>query len=301
MVNLIFWPLIFAIASPFIWGFVSILDKFVVSHKVKNPLSFTVVAGIVNFGIGIILALFLNWNGIINTNLIFPAIAGLIFGYQYFLYYYLLKKEDVSDVIGLVYFYPIIVTLLSFLFLNEILPLISYLGLFFILSGVIILSVKKKKLKFKVTIWAIILLVIVVALYEFLIKISTINLPLLNGLSINYLFIGCAILSGLINKKIRNGLLRELKNIKWAMLNEFLTFFATAFIFLAMAELPATIVSSIAAIEPLFVLFFEFCANKIGIKISINTNFKKKIIPIFLIVIGVILLYLPEIIKNLNF
>ena len=118
MTTTIFLPLIFAIISPFIWGFMNVLDKFVVSHRVKSPLSFTIVAGIVNLAIGIILALFLNWTNIAVNDLFFPAIAGLIFGSQFFLYYYLLGKEDVSNLIGFVYVYPIIVAILSFLFLN---------------------------------------------------------------------------------------------------------------------------------------------------------------------------------------
>ncbi len=296
MTTSIFLPLIFAIISPFIWGFMNVLDKFVVSYRVKNPLSFTIVAGIVNLAIGIILALFLNWSNITLSDLFFPAIAGLIFGSQFFLYYHMLGKEEISNVIGFVYVYPIIVAILSFLFLNEKLSLVSYIGICLILLGVIFLSVKAKKIKLKVSLWMIVSLIIIVALYEFFIKIATNNLPELNGISISSICVGLVILPGLFNKKIRLGFPRELKNIKWALLNESLTFLGILTTYFAMAGLPATIVSSIAATQPFTVLILESLANKIGVKISIENNFSKKIVPILLIVLGVVLLYLPEII-----
>jgi cytochrome c biogenesis protein CcdA len=64
-----------------------------------------------------------------------------------------------------------------------------------------------------------------------------------------------------------------------------------------MANLPATIVSSIGAIQPLTVLFFERLFNKRFGGISRDTVLIKKLVPIILIVIGVILIYSQEIIK----
>lgn len=289
-------PLIFAIISPFIWGFMNVLDKFVISHKVKNSLSFTVVAGIANIAIGILLALFLDWRGISFVDLLSPAIAGSIFGLHFFIYYYALGKEDASNLIGFMYVYPIIVAILSFLFLNEKLSVISYIGICLILLGAVFLSVKAKKIRLKVSLWMIVSLIIIVALYEFFIKVATNNLPVLNGIAISAVCVGFVIILGLFNKNIRLGFPRELKNIKWALLTESLTFLGILTTYFAMAGLPATIVSSLAAIQPFAVLVLEYLAIKIGININLENNFSKKIIPILLIVIGAILLYLPKII-----
>ena len=289
-------PLIFAIISPFIWGFMNVLDKFVISHKVKNSLSFTVVAGIANIAIGILLALFLDWRGISFVDLLSPAIAGSIFGLHFFIYYYALGKEDASNLIGFMYVYPIIVAILSFLFLNEKLSVISYIGICLILLGAVFLSVKAKKIRLKVSLWMIVSLIITVALYEFFIKVATNNLPVLNGIAISAVCVGFVIILGLFNKNIRLGFPRELKNIKWALLTESLTFLGILTTYFAMAGLPATIVSSLAAIQPFAVLVLEYLAIKIGININLENNFSKKIIPILLIVIGAILLYLPKII-----
>ena len=290
-----FLPLIFAIITPFIFGLMNVLDKFVVSHKIKNPLSFTIVAGFVNLAIGLILALFWQWRDLTMMDFVFPASAGIIIGLSFFSYYYILGKEDVSHVIGLVYVYPVLVAILSFLFINEKLSLISYLGMLLILLGVLMISLKGKKLRLKVSLWIIISLIVSVALYEFFIKIATKSIPELNGISISLIFVGAAILLGLFNKKIRLGFPRELKNVRWALLTESLTFLGVFTTYFAMAGLPATVVSSIFATQPFAVLTLEFFANKMGIQICREKHFTKKFMGILLVVTGVVLLYLPEI------
>lgn len=295
MVQTMFLSLIFAIVSPFIWGLMNVLDKFVVSRKVKNPLSFAIVAGIVNLAIGLGLAFFLDWSAISFNDLVFPAIAGAIFGSQFFLYYYLLGKEDVSNAIGLIYTYPVVVLFLSFLFLNEILLGMSYIGMALILLGATFLSINNKRIRLKVSLWLIVSLILVVALYEFFIKISTITLPELNGISVTSICIGLALLPGLFSSNLRNGFSNELKNVRWALLNESLTFLGIATTYFAMSGLPATIVSSVAATQPLAVLVLESFAHIIGIRISAENNFRKNILPILLIVLGIVLLYLLEI------
>lgn len=70
-----------------------------------------------------------------------------------------------------------------------------------------------------------------------------------------------------------------------------LAFGGIATIFFAMAELPATIVSSIAAIQPLFVIVFERVTDQFIGKISKDHLLLPKTFAIVLIVIGVSLLY----------
>ena len=292
--NILIISLIMAIISPFIWGFMNNLDKFVVSRKIKNSLSYTIVAGLVNLCIGVILALFLDWSNLTLGDLGFPLLAGALIGSEFFLYYYMLSKEDVSKVIGLTYVYPIVVALLSFLFINEKLSLISYLGMGLILFGVLTLSIKSKKIKIKVSIWVIVLMILIIALDEFFVKIATTNIPELNGISLSCIAAGLVISLGFIHRKTRMGFTKELKNIKWAILIESLTFFGIFTTYFAMAGLPATTVSSLGATQPLAVLIIEKIFNKMGFSISRDKNFLSKLIPVSLIVLGVIIMYAQE-------
>jgi len=286
--------LILAILSPCIWGILNILDKFVVDKRVKSALGFAVIAGCVNLAIGLVLAVFLKWSGIAISDLLFPALAGMVLGSQFILYYKVLQKEDASNVIGFIYVYPIMVAFLSFLFLHEVLSLAVYLGASLIIIGVILLTVHGKKIKLHVAIWTLFALALVVALNEFFVKMATTELPVMNGVAINCIFIGLVIVPALLSRRIRSQFVSELHNAKWALLNETLTFINIVIIYFAMSGLPATIVSSIGAIQPLAVLFIEKILQIFGIRLTHNGSFASKILPLTLIVLGVIIIYSQE-------
>jgi len=285
-------PLLFALLSPLFWGVMNVLDKFVISHRVKNLWSFGVLAGFVNIIYAVTLSLFLSWSGYSFLDYFYPAITGIIFGIEFFLYYYLLKMHDVSRIVGFAYVYPVVVAILSFLFLGELLSFISYVGMFLILAGVISLAYKKNMKFSKQSLW-IIAIILIIGIYEFMVKVSTSNLPELNGIALNQIFLGLTISTILFSKSVRTNVVRDFRVIKWAFLTETFTFFGILTLFYAMAGLPATIVSSIAAIQPMVVVFLEYFGCKIGLK-TCDLNFKKKFVSIALIVIGVIVLYLPE-------
>jgi len=292
--------LIAAIASPLVFGFMNVMDKYVISKKVKTVLSYTALAGFVNIGIGIILSLFLDWSGIALKDMILPSIAGILFGSQFFFYFIMLKKEDVSNVIGLMYTYPLVVALLSFLFLNEVLSLIGYLGVAFIMLGIVTMSVRRKKVKLKSGIWMLINLILVVGLSEFFIKFATVNIPTFNGIAINTFVMGLTVILVLLGKKTRKGFTNELKNIRWAVFAESFTFLGIITLYVAMTNMPATIVSSIAAIQPLIVLIFERLFNRFSGGMVKDDVIMRKLIPISFIVIGVILIYSNEIVKMMG-
>src|SRR3989338_9641003 len=148
--------LFFAIISPFLWGFVNIFDKYIIVKKVRNPISFTTIASIISFIISLILIFLLDWSEISYKAMLVPIFTGILYGFQVLLYYYFLKKEDVSTLVGFVYTYPLFVAILSFFFLNEILSITSYIGMILILTGVLMLSVRLKRIKLKVAVCVII-------------------------------------------------------------------------------------------------------------------------------------------------
>lgn len=95
--------LIFAFLSPLIWAAVNVFDKFLVSHKVKYPLGFSLISGIFYLCLGGILALFLDWNMVSRADVIWPILAGSLLGIQLYFYYYVSMKIDVSYVLGIYY------------------------------------------------------------------------------------------------------------------------------------------------------------------------------------------------------
>jgi uncharacterized membrane protein len=287
--------LVFAILSPIVFGIMNVLDKYIVSKKVKNPMSFSVVAASVVFFAGLIISIFLDWSNISLKEVIYPAIAGILAGSQYFFYYIVMQKEDVSHFVGLFYTYPLFVAIFSFIFLRETLSFAGYLGVFFILMGITFLSIRIKQIKLKANVWMIIFMILLIAVYELLIKVTTNNLPVMNGIVINFIFIGITVYFMLFNKKIRTGIKYELKNVPWALITESFTFFGILTVYFAMVNIKATFVSAIGAIQPLVVLFFERIVNSFIGKISRDNLLLPKLIPILLIVLGLVLMYLQEI------
>ena len=140
------------------------------------------------------------------------------------------------------------------------------------------------------------ILIILIALYEFLIKITVSNMPVWNGIALEFIFIGLAILSGLFFKNLRKGLSREIKNLKWAFFIEGLTIIGIITTFLAATQLKITVISSIAAIQPLAVLFYERTLSRFFGGLHKGESLVSKLIPILLIVLGVVILSLQEVI-----
>lgn len=284
-------PLACAILGPFFEAMMNIVDKYAISHRVKRPSSFAVIEGVVNISFGLSLMAFLDWSAVSSFgDILFPVIAGIIFGSQFLIYYNLLGEEDVSNVIGMIYVYPIIVAILSYLFLGERFPWITYAGVVLVLVGGVLLSTNISSLKRGFIVWLMALMILLVALHEFFIKVATNSLPAMNGLAVGLIAIGLTLCLGLLHRPTRKGVGYEWRNLKWAVCGESLALAGLAAIYLAMAGLPATIVSTIGATQPLILLFLEKGFHASGVNICRDVRLLNRLVPISLMVLGIVLM-----------
>ena len=290
------WPLFFVFLSPAIWALMNFIDAWIVKRRVKNALAFAVVSGITNILLGIILALFLSWKNYSLFDFRFSILVGLMLGTQLYFYYAILSKHDVSHIVGLVYAYPLVVAVLSFIFLNERLSLTGYIGAFIIILGVFMMTLRMRKLNFALATWSIIMVVLTSAFAEFFIKIATTQIPVWHSTSVTSIILGMSILPALLKKSVRKDFKNEFKKIHFTFFSEILTICAVTTLYLAMTGFPATIVSVISTTQPLFVLLFEWLAFFFGIKMVKDMDWKHKIFAISLIVIGIAILYGKEIV-----
>lgn len=286
------YALIFAILVPLFWGFDYIFDKYLVENKAKSPLSLAALEGIATLVIGLIVSLFVDWQGFQLNDLWFPALVGFLLGLQFYLYFTIFKKEDVSEAMGLIYVYPVIVVLFSYFFFGERIALLGYFGIVLILAGVLILSIRLEKIKLHVGVWMLVGMIFLIAGHEIFVKYSTSHLGVFQGIGISNIVLGLTTLPLLLSKKIRASFKADLKIAGWAFASQILTFFAILCTFFAMSGLPATFVTSVGAAEPLAALAFE----QIAVRYSKNMERDRKVMPkveaIVLIVVGVVLLYL---------
>lgn len=282
--------LVSAILSPFLWGAMNVIDKYIIHKKVKNAYGYTGVVGLVNILIALAIAAFLDWSTVDVHQLIFPAVAGFFLGLSAFVYIVLLEDIDISHLVGFIYFYPIIVALLSYFFIHEKLSLLGYGGMAFTIVGVIMLSVRIKYLSKTNVLYLLGAIILFEAVHEFSVKLATTALTPLQGVVINNLVVGLTLLCGLFNKNLLKHFMLELRNTPWEFLSALFALGGIGTLYFAMSTLPATIVSSIGAIQPLAVLIFErIITARIG-TITKDTQLLPKLSAILFIVFGVVLL-----------
>lgn len=290
------WALFFAILSPAILGLMNVFDTYIIKIRVKKVIGFSMVSAFTNILFGVILSLFLSWEAYAFSDYFFPILAGFVMGIQLYFYYFILSKHDASHAVGLVYIYPIFVAMLSFFFLNERLSLLGYAGMAIAISGVLLLSIRVRKLKIDVALWSISFVTIGAALHEFFAKIATSQINAWNATAINSIVMGWFALFLLFKKKYRAEFKYEFKNVKLTFISEVLTLVGVLTIYLAMSGLPATIVSVVSVLQPLFVLLFEWIAFSFGFKIVKDESWRHKIFAIIMIVMGLVLLYFKDIV-----
>ncbi len=286
--------LLFAFLTPLLWAVMNVLDKYVVTYKVRTPEAFSFVIACVNLLFGALLALTLDWSRAPMGAFLAPLAVGILFAIDAYLYYLILDTEDTSHFIGVLYVYPVLIALFSFAFLGERLSPLGYAGMGLAVAGAVLLSVRIRKARLEASAWLLVLTVLVVAGYELLAKVATQRLPAAQALCVTTLAFWLAMLPLLLRRRVRAAVASESRNLGWALVTEALTFSALLCTYLAMAGLPASVASSIFTLQPLFVVLLERVAQARVGGMTKDERLLPKLGAIALIVAGVALLYVAE-------
>ena len=270
----------------------NVTDKYILSTKIKNWHAYIPMIGIAQLVFVSILIPFLDWSNLPMNAIIYPVIAALFNVICVFVVIPLIQKTDICHLVGFIYAYPIIVAILSYFFLGELLSSSGYFAIFLIIMGIFTLTIRIKHLNCKVSWFSLGLAVLLTALNEFTIKISTNNMNEWNALSISVLTYGVCLCLPLVYKKHRNSFLKNILNIKYVFLSELFSFFGIITLFLAIARLPVTVATAIFSVQPMFVLILEGIVDSKISHISQDHKLLPKLGSILLIVVGLILLYL---------
>ena len=281
--------IIAAVLSALFFAIGNVFDKFVVEHRVKNPKVYAVLIGFVIFLINITASFFVGWSEVNWLLCIVPAISGILSGITMWFFYRTIAKEDISNVVGIMYLFPIMVAVLSFVFIHENISFLGYLGMLITITGTVMLTTKIRNLN-RTVLSSMLIIAALTGITDFLIKVGTTRLPAMNALIINGMFVSFVMIGGMFIRNIRTEVIKEKRKIMFAFLGEPIYFVANMMLFLAMANLQATIVSSIAAIQPLLVILLEYTINRF-FRISSDIRLKDRVVSISLIVFGVVLIY----------
>ncbi len=127
-----------------IWSLVNLLDKFIVTKQLRNPLLDTVVFCLVQFSLFIVFGVIFS-SELLNPLIVWPAmLAGFLYiGATYF-YYSAINKENVSVLATVLAVEPLVIALGGLFFLKENLSFINYLGTVFIVAGALAISYERR-------------------------------------------------------------------------------------------------------------------------------------------------------------
>jgi drug/metabolite transporter (DMT)-like permease len=142
--------MLFTLLAVFFWSVCNILDKFVVTRYIRNPIIMMMFLSSFSLIFAFIVAIFQPIT-IPSISLLLPLLAsGICYFIGCSLYLKSLTVEEVSRVVSLYSITPIFVLILSTVFLHEIFTWDKYVGILLIVLGSVLISLKKEA-KFKLS------------------------------------------------------------------------------------------------------------------------------------------------------
>lgn len=139
------WVLI-ALIPPFLWALGNIITKVIRTKHIKSSLSYAIISYLIS-SLLLIAILFKPISFKFEFIYFVPIFCGILLMLQYLLYLKAISLEDVSTLIPFYNFDPMIVLILSTIFLNEILSPKHYIAFSFLFIGGILISIKNNNYK----------------------------------------------------------------------------------------------------------------------------------------------------------
>ena len=286
----------FALMAPAFWAMNVVTFKFLVDKRFKKPLPFAVLIYLVDL-IFVVGVLALMPVGFLFPYSVFALLAGLMTLFAFWSYYKAVEVEEISRISSLSQTVPIFVAVLSAVFLGEILVPRQYLGIAFIVAASMLISYRKSEdgRRMSPALKYVAAFVLPIALYS---VIGKYLLGYMNYWSLffwNAMGMVISIPVLLASPKIRKDFLEivsdlDKKTLALAVLLEAFWFIGTICSFVAMSIGYVSLVSSIAALEPLFVLVYTtalslFIPRILKEEVS-RFNIAQKLFSILLVFVG---------------
>jgi drug/metabolite transporter (DMT)-like permease len=287
---------ILSLVAALLWTVTSLINKFVLSKEMQDPILATIIGGFIISMLFIISSIVVERNILIPSYLIFIAfLAGIFYVISAYFYYSAMQKGEVSRVASFISLSPIFVLIFAFILLDERLTILNYAGIMLIVLGSFLISIKKDHSKYILS--KVFLIAILSALFsafrELLVKFVTIQVSFWSvifwlGLGV---LVSSIFLFSLHHPYVRK---KSKKGIKHFILGRALSGASFIAFFMAISMTSVSLVSAFVRIE----IFFIFIAATILsyfhpkiIREKINPLiFFQKLISIIFILIGAYLL-----------
>jgi len=161
----------FSILAAFIWAVVNMIDKYILTRWVRNPIVPVLILGIVGLIASIFIYLFRGFSNLSYFNIFLSFVAGILYILMCIFYFKAVKIEEISRVVPLFYLTPLFVLVLAAIFLGEIFTPIKYAGIFLLIIGAILISSKNlTKVSLGKAFWFMMLSSLVLSLHYIITK-----------------------------------------------------------------------------------------------------------------------------------
>lgn len=289
----------FSIIAQGIWAITSLIDKFVISKGyIKNPVVYIVLNGAMNVLLVFLLP-FIGIEPLEFPDFLIALFAGIMLSAAVTVYYKAVHYEEISRIKIIFQMEPILVLLLSFMFLGEILTKNHALGFSFLFIAGVIVSYKNGKQTFKISkaFYYCLIAMIFAALYIIAAK-HTLSVTSFWSAFMWLRVTSSTALFVLFSKSIRSQFMETFKNMKnnikgLLVFKMIVDFSAFVFAYYALFKGPASLVVALElAAAPLFTfalaLFITIYFPKI-IKEKIDKkSILTKLLALVFIVIGIV-------------
>ncbi len=278
---------IFSFLSALLISIVSLIEKYIVDKKIRDPITVIGIGGIGFFFLTTIVALIYGeWYLPLKYALLALLTGALHMGGLYF-YYRAMKTEDISTIIPILSLVGVFILLMEFIFLGVKLTSFQYVGCGLVILGSFVISMKKIEFpKFNL---ALILLLFTVVLFSIRAILSKFLINNISVLAFMFWFGVAELIFGVIflvfARKIYR--IKALKGIKLVVLIGILAATAYMMFFIALVSGEVSLVSTLFQFSMLFTFVGAYLITIYHPKI-INEKINKEIIILKIIAILII-------------
>ena len=257
--------LFLTLAAVFLWGFVNIFDKVLVTDYTRDPLLATVLANFVGLLLLAPLALIFGFSVPELDILLIFGLSLVLNLSGVLLYFKAIQGGEASRVITAFNTIPLFTLVLAVLLLGETLSAAKFVGIMLLVLGAVLVSLKKTQ---GVCVRKWILLVFLAASFFALDTIITKyllsfidfwSLIVLRSISISCIFIA---LLPLYYKKLKKVVTEKPKAVLLAFAGSAFYLPGRAFLLIALSISTASLVSAIISLQPFFVLLIAIACTR---------------------------------------
>jgi uncharacterized membrane protein len=255
--ELIFSWQFLALIATLMWAIINIVDKHIVSEKIKK-LSVVMTFDAIGAVIAVLAIIVFSRVEIPGFSLLLLLIvSGVIWVPAVYFYYKALQIEEVSRVVPLFLLIPIFTAILAGMFLNEIFTVQIYAGILLVVAGAILISFKKTE-KFRIGkgFHFILISTLILTIEGLLLKFALNQTDFISVFYWNRIgvIIGILPIFLIYKKDFFSAVKEKLKTGLIITGNNIVSETALIIFTLAIALGPLTLVTTIGATQPLFVL-----------------------------------------------